>query len=164
MKLNTLEDLFLDQARDLYDAEQQLVKALPKMAEAAGADELKKAFEDHLTQTKGHVARLEEVFKHLGQKPKAKSCKAMEGLIEEGKEIIDVKAQADVRDAGLIAAAQKVEHYEMAGYGCLRAWAEQLSLDQVQRLVDQTLQEEKQADALLNQIAERQANPQSAAR
>ena len=117
MKMQNLQDLLLDQVRDLYDAEKQLVKALPKMAEAASSPQLKRAFEDHWQQTKGHVTRLEEVFKHLSHSPKAKSCKAMEGLVEEGAELIDAKAEPEVRDAGLIAAAQKVEHYEIAGYG-----------------------------------------------
>ncbi len=164
MKMQTLQDLLLDQVRDLYDAEKQLVKALPKMAEAAHAPQLKQAFEDHLQQTKGHVTRLEEVFKHLSHSPRAKSCKAMEGLVEEGKELMDAKAEPEVRDAGLIAAAQKVEHYEIAGYGCLSTWAEHLSLGEVKRLLGETLEEEKQADQLLNQIAEKHVNVQSAAR
>ena len=155
MKMQSLQDLVVDQVRDLYDAEKQLVKALPKMASAASSPELKKAFEEHLQQTTGHVSRLEEVFKHLSHSAKGKTCKAMEGLVEEGEEIIDAKAEPEVRDAGLIAAAQKVEHYEIAGYGCLSTWAEQLSLDEVKRLFAQTLQEEKQTDELLNQIAEK---------
>lgn len=155
MKMQSLQDLLVDQVRDLYDAEKQLVKALPKMASAASSPELKKAFEEHLRQTTGQVSRLEEVFKHLSHSAKGKTCKAMEGLVEEGEEIIDAKAEPEVRDAGLIAAAQKVEHYEIAGYGCLSTWAEQLSLDEVKRLFAQTLQEEKQTDELLNQIAEK---------
>jgi len=162
MKMKNLEDLLYDQVRDLYDAEKQLVKALPKMAEAASLSELKKAFEDHLKQTQGHVTRLEEVFKHLNQSARAKTCAAMKGLIEEGEEIIGAKAEPEVRDAGLIAAAQKVEHYEIAGYGTLSTWADQLSLTEVKRLLGQTLQEEKQADQLLTQLAEQQVNLQSA--
>lgn len=164
MKMQNLQDLLLDQVRDLYDAEKQLVKALPKMAEAASSPQLKRAFEDHWQQTRGHVTRLEEVFKHLSHSPKAKSCKAMEGLVEEGEELIGAKAEPEVRDAGLIAAAQKVEHYEIAGYGCLFTWADQLSLGEVKRLLGETLEEEKQADHLLNQIAEQQINAQSASR
>jgi ferritin-like metal-binding protein YciE len=164
MKMQNLGDLLHDQVRDLYDAEKQLVKALPKMAEAASTPELKQAFEQHLQQTKGHVTRLEEVFKHLNHSAKGKTCKAMEGLVEEGEEIIDAKAEPEVRDAGLIAAAQKVEHYEIAGYGTLCAWAEQLSLGEVKGLLGETLQEEKQTDQLLTQLAERQVNLQSASR
>jgi len=164
MKMQNLEDLLCDQVRDLYDAEKQLAKALPKMAEAASSPELKKAFEDHLKQTQGHVTRLEEVFKHLNQSAKAKTCAAMKGLVEEGEEIIDAKAAPEVRDAGLIAAAQKVEHYEIAGYGTVSTWADQLSLTEAKRLLGQTLQEEKQADQLLTQLAERQVNLQSASR
>jgi ferritin-like metal-binding protein YciE len=158
MKMQNLQDLLLDQVRDLYDAEKQLVKALPKMARAASSPELKQAFEDHLQQTKGHVSRLEQVFGQLGHSARGKSCKAMEGLCEEGEEMIDAKAEPEVRDAGLIAAAQKVEHYEIAGYGCLSTWAEQLSMPEVKRVLDETLQEEKRADQLLNQIAERGVN------
>ncbi len=164
MKMQNLQDLLHDQIRDLYDAEKQLVKALPKMAEAASSPQLKQAFENHLQQTKGHVSRLEEVFKHLSHSPKAKSCKAMEGLVEEGSELMGAKAEPEVRDAGLIAAAQKVEHYEIAGYGSLCAWADQLSLGEVKRLLGETLEEEKQADQLLTQIAEQHTNAQSAAR
>jgi len=164
MKMKNLEDLMHDQVRDIYDAERQLVKALPKMAEAASAQELKQAFEQHLKQTKGHVARLEEVFKHINHAAKGKTCKAMEGLVEEGAEIIDAKADPEVRDAGLIAAAQKVEHYEIAGYGTLCSWAEQLQLGEVKRLLAETLQEEKETDQLLTQLAEKQVNVQSAAR
>jgi len=155
MKIQSLQDLLVNQVRDLYDAEKQLVKALPKMASAASSPELKKAFEEHLHQTTDHVSRLEEVFKHLSQSAKGKTCKAMQGLVEEGEEMIEAKAEPEVRDAGLIAAAQKVEHYEIAGYGCLSTWAEQLSLDEVKRLIAQTLREEKQTDQLLNQIAEK---------
>jgi ferritin-like metal-binding protein YciE len=164
MKMQNLADLLYDQVRDLFDAEKQLVKALPKMAEAASTPELKQAFEQHLQQTKGHVTRLEEVFKHLNHSAKGKTCKAMEGLVEEGEEIIGARAEPEVRDAGLIAAAQKVEHYEIAGYGTLCTWAEELSLGEVKRLLSETLREEKQTDQLLTQLAERQVNLQSASR
>ncbi len=116
-KLETLKDLFVEELRDLYSAEKQIIKALPKMRKAANSDQLKAAFEEHLEQTKGHVARLEQIFEALGEKPTGKTCKAMEGLVEEGSEMIAEKAEPAVKDAGLIAAAQRVEHYEMAGYG-----------------------------------------------
>jgi len=164
MKMQNLEDLLFDQVRDIYDAEKQLVKALPKMAQAASSPELKQAFEQHLQQTKGQVSRLEEVFKHLNHSPRGKTCKAMEGLVEEGEEIIDAKAEPEVKDAGLIAAAQKVEHYEIAGYGTLCTWAEQLSLGEVKRLLGETLQEEKQTDQILTRLAEQRVNVQSASK
>jgi len=164
MKMQNLADLMYDQVRDIYDAEKQLVKALPKMAEAASTPELKQAFQQHLQQTKGQVSRLEEVFKHLNHSARGKTCKAMEGLVEEGEEIIGAKAEPEVKDAGLIAAAQKVEHYEIAGYGTLCTWAEQLELDEVKRLLAETLQEEKQTDQLLTQLAERRINVQSASK
>jgi ferritin-like metal-binding protein YciE len=134
------------------------------MAAAASSPQLKRAFEDHLQQTRGHVTRLEEVFKHLSHSPKGKSCKAMEGLVEEGSELIGAKAEPEVLDAGLIAAAQKVEHYEIAGYGSLSSWADQLALGEVKRLLGETLAEEKQADQLLSHIAEGQINAQSSSR
>src|SRR5947209_3706862 len=145
MKLHSLEDLFGEQLRDVYDAEKQLVKALPKMAKAATSEELRHAFEEHLEQTRGHVERLERVFASLGKKPRGKTCEAMEGLIEEGADIIDAEGDDMVRDAGLIAAAQRVEHYEMAGYGCLHTWARQMNQREVADLMEQTLNEEKEA-------------------
>jgi ferritin-like metal-binding protein YciE len=158
MKLQSLEDLFHEQLRDMYDAEKQLVKALPKMAKAASAQELKSAFAEHLEQTKGHVERLERVFELIGKKARAKTCEGMEGLIEEGEEMIAADAESMVRDAGLIASAQRVEHYEMAGYGCLHTWARQLNNHEAADLVEQTLREEKEADQKLTQIAEGMVN------
>ena len=141
MKQRNLNDLFIDQLRDIYDAEKQLVKALPKMAKAAHSTELRDGFTHHLEQTERQVERLEKVFEAAGHKAKAKTCEAMKGLVEEGKEMIDLNAEDDVRDAGLIAAAQKVEHYEIASYGCLCTWAEQLGFSEGQRLLHETLEE-----------------------
>ncbi len=163
MKITSLEDMLLDCLRDLYSAETQLVKALPKMAKAASTDELRDAFEEHLEQTKGHVERLEQAIDQLGGKARGKKCAAMEGLIEEGKELIgqDVESES-VMDAGLIGAAQKVEHYEIASYGTARTWAQMLGQDEVADLLQQTLDEEKQADDLLNKIAETMVNERAA--
>jgi ferritin-like metal-binding protein YciE len=153
MAMKSLENLFLDELKDLYDAERQITKALPKMAKVASSDELANAFREHLEQTQGHIERLERVFEELGEKPGRKKCEAMKGLIEEGEEIIKMSAEDPVRDAGLIGAAQKVEHYEMAGYGTLRTWAQQLGHDEVADLLQQTLDEEEETDKLLTGIA-----------
>jgi ferritin-like metal-binding protein YciE len=158
MKLNSLQDLFVEQMRDLYDAEKQMVKALPKMAKAAASEELKAAFEGHLQETQGHVHRLEQVFTMLGLKARSKSCAAMEGLVQEGKEMIDMDGEDMVKDAGLIATAQRVEHYEIAGYGCLVTWARQLGHHEAADLLEHTLNEEKNADQKLNFIAEGSVN------
>src|SRR5579872_7064739 len=123
MQENTLRELYIDELRDIYDAEKQLVKALPKMAEAASSDELRAGFEEHLEQTKGHVQRLEQIFTALGEKPTGKKCKGMQGLVSEGSEMIDEDFEDEVRDAGLISAAQRVEHYEIAAYGTVRTYA-----------------------------------------
>jgi len=163
MKLNSLDELLVEELQDLYDAENQLVKALPKMAKAASNDTLRRAFEEHLEQTKGHVNRLEKVFQSLGQKAKKKTCEAMKGLIEEAGDFLGESAEAPVRDAGMICCAQKVEHYEMAGYGSVRTWAEQLGRREAVQLLQQTLDEEKAADRKLTQIAESRSNPQAAA-
>jgi ferritin-like metal-binding protein YciE len=132
-----------------------LIKALPKMAKAATAEDLKQGFLDHLELTKGHAERLEQVFEMLGQKPKAKTCKAMEGLIEEGKELLEEDVDPDVLDAGLIAAAQRVEHYEIAGYGCVRTYAELLGEHDAMELLQQTLDEEAATDKKLTKLSER---------
>src|SRR6201985_1615904 len=145
-KMATMDDLFLDEIRDLYDAEKQLTKALPKMAKAAASQQLREAFEEHLEQTQGHVERLEEIFESLAQDSSGKKCAAMAGLIKEGDELAGDTEQTAVRDAGLIAAAQKVEHYEIAGYGSARAHAEILGHADAVRLLDETLAEEKEAD------------------
>lgn len=158
MKLHSLEDLFHEELRDMFDAEKQLLKALAKMAKAAAADELRQAFEEHLDQTRGHVERLERVFELIGKKPRGKSCAAMEGMIDEGADLIDADAEPMVRDAGLIAAAQRVEHYEMAAYGCLRTWAQQLNQREAASLLEQTLNEEKDTDLKLTQLAESLVN------
>jgi ferritin-like metal-binding protein YciE len=162
MELENLQDLYVEQLRDLYNAENQLVKALPKMAKAASDDQLKSAFEDHLEQTRTHVDRLEQIFDKLGAKATGKKCKAMEGLIAEGKEAMDEDAEPEVMDASLIAAAQRVEHYEIAGYGTVRAYAELLGDKQGAKLLQQTLDEEGQTDKLLTQIAESTINVEAA--
>ena len=154
MKLASLEDLYVDELRDLYNAEKQLVRALPKLAKAADSEELKSAFQEHLEVTKGQVERLEQIFSDLGVPPRGKKCKGMEGLIEEGAEMIEEKAEAPVKDAALISAAQRVEHYEIAGYGCVRSYAETLGYDEAAELLQKTLDEESQANELLTKIAE----------
>ncbi len=155
-----MEDLFVEQIQDLYDAEERLMKALPKMAEASTSNELRSALEDHLLQTQGHVQRLEQVFAEVGQDPKKETCEAMKGLIKEGEELMDIEQPA-LRDAALIAAANRVEHYEIAGYGAARTFATALRLSKSVTLLEQTLQEEKQADARLTQIAEQTVNQQA---
>lgn len=148
--MNTLQETFLEELADIYDSEKQLTKALPKMAEAAQFEELKEAFEEHLEETKTHMERLEQVFEIFGEEAKGQKCKAMKGIIEEGEELIKDEAG----DAGLICAAQKVEHYEIATYGSLLAWAEKLGKDEAARLLEETLDEEKAADEKLNNLAE----------
>jgi len=162
MKINSLEELFLFELRDVYDAERQLVKALPKMAKAASSDQLRKAFEDHLAETNQQVERLETIFDQFDQKAKAETCDAMKGLVAEGKKMIDMKGESAPRDAGLIGAAQKVEHYEIASYGTLISWAEQLGRHEVVQLLRQTLNEEKSADEKLTSLAESAVNMQAA--
>lgn len=149
----TMQELFLDELRDLYDAEKQLTKALPEMADAASTEELRSAFEEHLEQTKGHVQRLDQIFEELGAKSSGKKCAAMVGLIKEGNEVVEDSDESAVRDAGLIAAAQKVEHYEMSGYGSARTHAQLLGNTRAASLLKETLDEEKAADAKLNEIA-----------
>jgi ferritin-like metal-binding protein YciE len=153
-----MDDLLLDELRDLYDAEKQLTKALPKMAKAATSEELREAFEQHLSQTEGHVERLEQIFEQLGEKTSGKKCAAMSGLIKEGDEMASDTDDDAVRDAGLIAAAQKVEHYEISGYGSVRSHAQMLGYDQACKLLQQTLDEEKEADQKLNDLAETMIN------
>lgn len=158
MKLMTLSDLLLEQLQDLYSAEKQLIQALPKMAKAATTPELKDAFKEHLEVTRKQKDRLEKVFGILGHKPKAKKCKGMEGLIEEGKELIEEDAAPEVLDAGLIAAAQRVEHYEMASYGTVRSMAKRLGLDKAVKLLQATLDEEGETDHSLTELAETLVN------
>lgn len=162
-EFNNLNDLFIQQLEDLYDAEQRLTKALPKMADAATNPDLKSAFQTHLQQTEGHVQRLESIFHRLGREPERETCDAMKGLIKEGETMIDAKGDKDVRDAALIAAAQRVEHYEMAGYGTVRTFAQQLGLDDIAQTLQQTLDEEGNANKMLTQIAESHINQQAQA-
>jgi ferritin-like metal-binding protein YciE len=154
MPAETLQDLLVEELKDLYSAENQLVKALPKMAKAANAPELSEAFEEHLEETKGQVERLERIFEGLEGSPKGKKCVGMEGLIEEGKEIISEHDKSSLRDAALICAAQKVEHYEIAGYGCARTFAQLLGMDDAVALLQATLDEEGNADKKLTELAE----------
>src|SRR6202521_373064 len=154
MKVESLRDLYVEELKDLYNAEQQLIKAIPKMARAASSEELKAAFEDHLGKTRQHAQRIETIFKQMGEKAQGKKCKAMEGLVEEGGEVIKEDMEDGIKDAALIAAAQRVEHYEIAGYGCVRANATRLGQDDAATLLSQTLQEEKKPDETLNDIAE----------
>ncbi|HUB67999.1 MAG TPA: ferritin-like domain-containing protein, partial [Candidatus Methylacidiphilales bacterium] len=152
--MNTLEDVFIDQLRDLYNAENQLIKALPQMAKAAHTKELRRGFEHHLEQTKEHANRLEKIFEGLDKKPSGKTCKAMQGLIEEGEETMGESASPEAKDAALIAAAQRVEHYEMAGYGSVRTYAKILGHDQVAGILQKTLNEESETDKTLTKLAE----------
>ena len=154
MKLTNLHDLYVDELKDLYSAEHQILKALPKMAKKASATELADAFEEHLKVTHGHVERLEKIFKMLEISPKGKKCKAMEGLLEEGKEVMSEEAELSLMDAALIAAAQRVEHYEMAGYGCVRTFARLLGYKEAADLLQETLDEEGEADKALTELAE----------
>ena len=159
MENKGLRELYIDELKDLYSAENQLVKALPKMAKAASSDELRSGFEEHLEQTKGHVQRLETIFGQLEENPKGKKCKAMEGLIEEGSEAIG-EYEDSVLDAALIGAAQRVEHYEMAAYGTVRAFAEELGETEQASLLSETFEEEKQTDEKLSGLA-KEINPEA---
>ena len=161
MNLETLKELYVNELRDLYNAENQLLKALPKMAKGASSEELKDAFEKHLEQTKSHVERLEEVFEDIGEKPKGKTCRAMKGLIEEGSEILEEDGEESVIDAGIIVAAQKVEHYEIASYGSVRTFAQLLGKDRSADLLQTTLDEESEANELLTKLAEDIVNPEA---
>ena len=161
MKLNTLEQLYFSELRDLYSAENQLLRALPKMAKGAASPELKDAFEKHLEQTKGHVERLEQLFQQLDESPKGKTCHGMKGLIEEGSEILKEDGEDSVLDAGLIVAAQKVEHYEIAGYGSVRTFANLLNQDEAAKLLQSTLDEESETNEILNQLAENIVNQEA---
>jgi ferritin-like metal-binding protein YciE len=159
MSAENLQELFVEELRDIYDAEKQLVKALPKMAKAAESDELREAFEEHLEQTRGHVARLEQVFKLVGMAARGKTCEGMKGLISEGEEAIS-EMEGIVLDAALIASAQKVEHYEIATYGTLATFADVLEMQEAKGLLGQTLEEEKETDEKLTGIAS-QINPEA---
>jgi ferritin-like metal-binding protein YciE len=162
MEMESLQELLVEEMRDLYNAENQLLKALPKMAKKASNPQLKKAFETHLKETEGHVQRLQRVFEKLGKKPTGKKCAAMEGLIEEGKEMMAEDMDEDTMDAALISAAQKVEHYEIASYGTVRTWAQLLGDEQTARTLQQTLDEEGKTDKLLTDLAESSINIEAA--
>jgi ferritin-like metal-binding protein YciE len=164
MTLNSLDDLLLVQLQDLYDAEQRLTKALPKMAGAAKHKELKAAFQKHLRETEQHVTRLEKVFSILGQTAQRETCEAMKGLIAEGDEAVNAGGDPNVRDAALIAAAQRVEHYEIAGYGTVRTLADQLGHKEIARILQETLDEEGACDKKLTEIAESRVNTKAAAK
>lgn len=158
-----LNDLFLDTLKDIYYAEKHILKALPKMAKAANSEELSAAFEKHYDETEGRVTRLEQIFELLGKPARGKKCDAIEGILDEGKEIMDEYADTAALDAGLLAAAQAVEHYEISRYGTLKAWATKLDLPQAVKLLDQTLAEEKKTDASLSQLADKAVNYEAAA-
>lgn len=161
MKLNTLHKLYINELCDLYNAENQLLKALPKMAKAASSQELKNAFEKHLEQTETHVERLEQVLKELDEKPKGKICHGMKGLVEEGSEILGEEGEESVLDAGIIVAAQKVEHYELAAYGSVRTFANLLGQNEAAGLLQATLDEESETNELLNELAQGIVNPEA---
>ena len=162
MEMASLQELLVEELKDLYNAEKQLIKAMPKMAKTASSPELKQAFQTHLKETENQAKRLEQVFDALGEKAKSKKCHAMEGLIEEGKEMMGEDMDDDVMDAALIAAAQKIEHYEIASYGTCRAYAQLLGNKEAARLLQQTLDEEGKTDKLLTQLAESSINVEAA--
>ena len=161
-KEKTLDDLFHETLKDIYFAEKQILRALPKMAKSAMSDELREAFEHHHTETEEQVARLEQIFEMLDKPARGKTCDAIQGLIEEGKEVMEDFKGSDALDAGLLSAAQAVEHYEISRYGTLKAWAQQIGLRDAVPLLEKTLQEEKKADELLNRIAMRAVNKKAA--
>lgn len=160
-KMLSLSDLLGEELKDVYSAEKQLIKALPRMAKRASSPELRNALEEHLEITRRQAERLEQVFEAIGEKPKAKTCEAMKGLIEEAEDIMDEDAEESVLDAGIIAAAQKVEHYEIATYGTVKTWAQRIGNQRAAQLLDQTLQEEGEADKRLTGIAEGMVNEEA---
>jgi ferritin-like metal-binding protein YciE len=163
MSLDSLESLFIEELRDIYNGEKQIIRALPKMAKAAGSPGLQQAFTKHLKETEAQVQRLERIFQGMGQAVRGKQCKGLEGILEEGKEILEKESDESVLDAALIAAAQKVEHYEIASYGCLRTYAQLLGQTQAVKLLEQTLAEEEAADKKLTQLGESGINEAAAA-
>jgi ferritin-like metal-binding protein YciE len=163
MSATTLKELYVDELKDLYSAENQILKALPKMIKAASDDSLKTAFQEHLTQTEGHADRLKTIIEQLGEKPTGKLCKGMQGVLEEGAEALEESDEPAIRDAAIIAAAQRVEHYEMAGYGSAREFAKQLGETDAVTLLDQTLSEEEAADKKLSKIATSSVNKEALA-
>src|SRR4051812_16418428 len=162
MKLATLNQLYIDKLKDVYDAEAQIIRALPKMIKATSSDELKQALEEHLEVTKEQVKRLDQIFQEMDTRAQRKRCDGMKGLIEEGQSLLEEDAEPAVKEAGLIAAAQSIEHYEIAAYGSLKTWAGHLQDKKGAQLLEQTLDEEKEADEKLTQIAETAVNPQAA--
>lgn len=160
--MKKLDDLFLHMLKDVYHAEKQAIRAYPKMVKAIESAELKKAFEKHREETLGQVERLEQIFEMMGKRARGEPCEAIQGLIEEGQEVIEEAEDAKVRDAGILAAAQAIEHYEIARYGTLRTWAEQLGHKDAAKLLQQTLDEEKKTDKLLTDLAERKVNQKAA--
>ena len=162
MEMETLQDLFVEELKDLYSAEAQLLKAMPKMVKKAQHPELKQAFETHMRETEGQVKRLDRIFDQLGEKAKGKKCLAMEGLVNEAKEHMSEDMDDDVMDAALIGMAQKIEHYEIAGYGTARTYAKLLGNREIQRLLQETLDEEGKTDKLLTKLAESSINIEAA--
>ena len=161
MKLNSLQDLYVSELKDLYDAENRILKALPKMAEAANSPDLRTAFEQHLQQTRRHAERLEQILRGLDESPKGKKCKGIEGIIDEGEDLMEEDAPPSVADAALIAAAQRVEHYEIAAYGTVRSYARRLGFQDQAELLNQTLQEEDETDKRLTSLAESSVNEEA---
>jgi ferritin-like metal-binding protein YciE len=161
-KEKTLEDLFLNGLKDVYYTEKQILRALPKMAKAAESDELRQAFETHRGETEGQVQRLEQVFEIMGKKASGKTCPAIQGIIEEGREVMETFAESEALDAGLLAAAQSVEHYEISRYGTLRSWAQELGMKNAVKLLEETLAEETKTDQLLTELAEARMNQKAA--
>jgi ferritin-like metal-binding protein YciE len=162
MSLDSLEKLFVEELKDVYNAEKQILRALPRMAKAASAPQLQQAFTKHLKETEGQVQRLERVFQELGQSARGKTCKGMQGLLEEGKEVLEKDGEPAVIDAALIASAQRVEHYEIAAYGCLRTYAQLLGYSQAEQLLQQTLKEEEATDKKLTDLGESGINEAAA--
>ncbi len=160
MSVDTIEKLFVEELKDLYSAENQITKVLPKMAKAAASGELRNAFESHLKETQGQIRRLEKIFEILGKNPKGKTCAGMKGVLQEGSEMLRESEEGEVRDVAMISAAQRVEHYEMAGYGTVRSYAELLGQPQIVKLLQETLEEEKEADKKLTAVA-KSVNPQA---
>jgi ferritin-like metal-binding protein YciE len=164
MRLESLKDLYLEQLKDLYSAEMQLTQALPRMAEKSSAPDLRKGFQEHLRQTEQHVKRLERIFKDLKESPQGKDCEGMKGLVKEGEEMMKMRGEPAAIDAGLIAAAQRVEHYEIAGYGTVRTYAELLGKEDHVTLLERTLQEEEETDERLTELAETHVNEEALVR
>jgi ferritin-like metal-binding protein YciE len=161
-ELNSLEDLLVDQLSDLYDAEQRITEALPMMADAAHSQHLKEAFAQHLDETRGQINRLERVFQKMGRETQRVTCDGIKGIISEGQTYLDMQGDPDVKDAALIACAQRVEHYEIAGYGCVRTYAQRLGRDDVAQILQASLDEEGKTDHRLSELAEESINPKAA--